>query len=213
MISFIGFVLLVYCLFYGSYANPLWKLHENAGYYANGLFRALIGLPAWVAAIFLLMGKLGGFFLWLLVTAGCAALSLLKMYKDGILCVRSVHLLIMASMGAWGRVLLAWTGIGLIATSHTKRAAEIGWEGAALEWMENNARNAQSNSGPSAFDVLREEDRRRAAERAAQEAANAKPEVEVWREREDGSKQRLQVNSDGSMYKDPDTGDWEPIRR
>lgn len=205
MISFIGFAFLLYGLFYGSYANPLWKLHENAEYYANGLFRALIGLPAWVAAIFLLMGNLGSFLLWALITAGCAAQPLLKMRKDGILCVRSVHLLIMASMGAWGRVFLAWTIIGLFVTNHTKRAAEIGWQGAALEWMEGNARSRAASSSAPAWEEI--------PQQTAEEPANPKPEVELWRERADGSMERLRTNSDGTMYKDPDTGEWVKIKR
>lgn len=204
MISFIGFCLVIYCAFYGSYANPLWKRHQESSYYANGLFRAIIGLPAWVAVIYLMMGSLGSFILWAAVTAGCAALSILRMKADGILDVRAIHLLIMASMGSWARVILAWTGIGLLVTTRTKRAAEIGWQGAAMEWMDDNARNNRTSSGPSFAEILAESS-------SSGGPSYSKPEKEAWYEDEHGNKKRLQLNSDGSMFKDPYTGEWRKL--
>ena len=212
MIHFIGFVLVVYACFYGSYANPLWKLHENHERYANGLIRAVIGLPAWVAVIFLMLGNVDSFILWAVVTAVCAAFSILKMRADGILCFQAIHLLIMASMGAYARILLAWTIIGLVVTRRTKRAAEIGWQGAAMEWMNSHAGSSNSDYAPSISEILDADLARRERE-AAEEAARRKPEVEVWRELENGNMKRLQVNSDGSMYKDPDDGEWHKIRK
>ena len=212
MIYFIGFVLVIYSCFYGSYANPLWKLHENHTRYANALVRAIIGLPAWVAVVFLMLGNVGNFFLWLAITAVLSIPSILKMRADGILCFRSIHLLIMASMGAYARVLLAWTIIGLFVTRKTKRAAEIGWANTAMEWMESNAQNASRDNGPSISEIL-DADIARKEREAAEEAARRQPVVEVWREQNDGSMKRLQVNSDGSMYKDPDTGEWRKIQK
>ena len=45
------------------------------------------------------------------------------------------------------------------------------------------------------------------------ERAALEPQVEAWQEQEDGSLKPLQVNSDGSMYKDPDTGEWVKISK
>ena len=41
MLHFLGFALIIYACFYGSYANPLWKLNTNLQVYANGLLRTL----------------------------------------------------------------------------------------------------------------------------------------------------------------------------
>jgi len=212
MLSFLGFALIIYACFYGSYANPLWKLNPNLTPYANGLFRAIIGIPAWVATIFLLIGNLGSFILWLVITLACCVPSALKMRADGILCFKAIHLLIMASMGAYARIVLAMTIIGLVVTSNTKRAAEIGWQGAAMEWVNNNAKKNHSSTGPSMSEIFSADAARREQE-AAEAAAQYKPEVEVWRETENGNMKKMQVNSDGSMYKDPDTGDWVKIKK
>ena len=205
MVHLIGFALIIYACFYGCYANPFWKFHTNHQRYANGLIRAIIGVPAWVAVVFLMLGNIGSFFLWLAITIVCTIPSILKMRADGILSFRVVHLVIMASMGVYARIVLAFTIIGLIVTRRTKRAAEIGWQGAAQEWMDdmkkNNASSAPSFSGANSYKPSYEPD------------YSAKPQVEAWQEQEDGSLKPLQVNSDGSMYKDPDTGEWVKISK
>ena len=209
MLHLLGFALIIYACFYGSYANPLWKLNPHLTPYANGLFRAIIGIPAWVATIYLLIGNLGSFILWLVITLACCVPSALKLRADGMLCFKAIHLLIMASMGTYARIILAMTIIGLFVTRKTKRAAEIGWQGAAAEWMNDNARKNRS-SGPSVSQILHDDVARREQE-AAEEAARRQPEVEVWLEQDNGSMKKAQVNSDGSMYKDPDSGDWVKI--
>lgn len=199
MLHFLGFALIIYACFYGSYANPLWKLNTNLQVYANGLLRAIIGIPAWVATIFLLIGNLGSFFLWLVITLACCVPSALKLRADGILCFKAIHLLIMASMGAYARIVLAMTLIGIPIIQRLKRAAELGWQGAAAEWMNENARkNRTSTASQVHWDDT-------------DTTAYSKPETEVWLEQNDGSMKKAQVNSDGSMYKDPDTGDWVKI--
>lgn len=125
MISFIGFCLVIYCAFYGSYANPLWKRHQESSYYANGL----------------------------------------------------------------------------LVTTRTKRAAEIGWDGAAMEWMDENARKNRAASNSGIF----------AETPTAEEPSYSKPEKEAWYEDEHGNKKPLQLNSDGSMFKDPYTGEWRKL--
>lgn len=201
MLHLLGFALIIYACFYGSYANPLWKLNSNLQVYANGLLRAIIGIPAWVATIFLLIGNLGSFILWLVITLACCVPSALKLRADGMLCFKAIHLLIMASMGAYARIVLAMTLIGIPVIQRLKRAAELGWQGAAAEWMNENARKNRSNS---ASQVMWDD---------TDTTTYSKPETEVWLEQNDGSMKQAQVNSDGSMYKDPDTGDWVKITK
>ena len=200
MLHFLGFALIIYACFYGSYANPLWKLNPNLQIYANGLFRAVIGIPAWVATIYLLIGNLGSFILWLVITLVCCVPSALKLRADGMLCFKAIHLLIMASMGAYARIVLAMTLIGIPINQRLKRAAELGWQGAAAEWMNENARKNRSSSGYSNTQT---------PEYGAD--SQSKSETEVWLEQDNGSMKKAQVNSDGSMFKDPDTGDWVKI--
>lgn len=211
MLHFLGFALIIYACFYGGYANPLWKLNPNLQIYANGLFRAVIGIPAWVATIYLLIGNLGSFILWLVITLACCVPSALKLRADGMLCFKAIHLLIMASMGAYARIVLAMTLIGIPINQRLKRAAELGWQGAAAEWMNENARKNRS-SGPSISDILHDDVARREQE-AAEEAARRQSDTEVWLEQDNGSMKKAQVNSDGSMFKDPDTGDWVKIQK
>lgn len=98
----IALVLIVYAAAHGAYANPLWKLHSGTEFYAGGFWRALIGLPAWVAAIMLLIFNHKGFLIALLITAGCMAIPVMRMNKDKVAKPRNVMLLLWASMGAYG---------------------------------------------------------------------------------------------------------------
>lgn len=217
----IGIILTVFVVFYGSYANPYWKLHKDADRYANGLVRALIGIPGWAAVILLMIGNVGGMILALLATAVLMLIPILKMRKDGVAWPRYLGMILMASMGAYARILLCWSLIGIVPARLLKRAAEIGWNNTAWETIqrsiENEKRDAKMNAAIKEMNKTIEElnriDAENRARKAAEEAANRPPEVEVYKEDEYGRMKRLQTNSDNSMYRDPDDGEWHKIRK
>lgn len=204
---FLGFVLLVFCFCYGAYANPLWKYCEHSEYFANGIWRALIGIPAWVAVICLMIKRWDIVFPALFVTVLLMLLPILKLKRTGNLGVKNVLLLLMAAMGVYARILLCWTLIGIPVARMTKRAAEVGVENMMWEWAESNAGHSSGNTGASAKNRIFDASASDFAKDHMQET-----EVEVYKEQSDGSKKKMRVNSDGSMYWDPDTEKWIKIK-
>lgn len=204
---FISLLLVCAVIAYGAYANPFWKYHEKSEYYANGIFRALIGIAAWLTIILVLTGDYESAFGGVVLTVVFMALPLLRMKKDGILSVRYVFLLMMAALGVYARILLIWSLFGIPVANFMKRAAQIGYSNAIEEEIEYNRKHPVDTSGPSAMDILL------ASHDTTPEEVPSRPRITVHREREDGSLQELQVNTDGTMYKDPDTGEWKRIRR
>lgn len=115
-------------------ANPLWKYQSETWHYANGFWRALIGLPAWVAAIMLLIGNYKGLLTAVAITIACMLIPVMKMSRDGVAKLKTVMLLLWASMGAYARVFLYLTVLGIPVCNWTHRAAEVGWEQTAQEF-------------------------------------------------------------------------------
>ncbi len=122
---FLGFILLVVCFAYGAYANPLWKSCGYSEMFANGIWRALIGIPAWVAVICLMISRVDIAFKALLVTIIFMLSPILRLKRVGNLTVKTIVLLIGASMGVYSRILLCWSFIGLPAARLTKQQAEV----------------------------------------------------------------------------------------
>ena len=200
-----GFFLLIFCIYKGCYFNPYWKLHANSEYYANGIMRAIIGIPAWVAVIMLLTFHIGKVVTWLVITACTLVIPCMKLKKDELLTVRNVYILVMASMGTYARLLLNFTILGIPVCQMTKRAAEIGWEETAMEFAERSAkRRAEAPSARVDFREIFAED---------QKAPEPEEKVEVFIEQEDGSMKQTYTNSDQSMYWDPDAEDWVKIKK
>lgn len=135
--ALIGLILLVLIICYTGYANPLWKLHENSAHYANGIFRALIGILAWLTIILAVTGDYESAFGGVVFTAAAMLIPLLRMKKDGILSLRYVFLLLMASLGVYVRIILNWTLIGIPVANFLKRIAEIGYSNTCMEWVEH----------------------------------------------------------------------------
>lgn len=200
----IGFVLIIYAMIHGSYANPLWKYQSSTWQYANGFWRALIGLPAWAAAIMLLIGYYKGVLTAVAITIACMLIPVMKMSRDGVAKFKTVMLLLWASMGAYARVFLYLTVFGIPICNWTRRAAEVGWETTAEEFM-TRARNTPS--GPSFSEIFSSDSS------VPEEPSYREPEVEVYKEQADGSKKKMRTNSDNSMYWDPDEEEWKPIRK
>lgn len=122
---FLGFILLVGCFAYGAYANPLWKACGYSEMFANGIWRALIGIPAWVAVICLMISRVDIAFKALLVTIIFMLSPILKLKRVGNLTVKTIVLLVGASMGVYSRIILCWSFIGLPAARLTKQQAEV----------------------------------------------------------------------------------------
>ncbi len=205
--AFLGFILIVACVFYGCYANPYWKQFDEAPKYANGIYRAIVGIPAWIMVVCVMLRNWGLFFPCLLITAALLALPFMRLKNDGYSPVKPTFMILMASLGTYARVILAWTIIGLFVTNSTKRAAEVGWDGAAFEYIEN-MKESEKN-GPSITDTIMDVMSTPSEEKT--ETVNEEK-VEVWRMngmvRED-----LKVNSDGTMYYDPDDCEWKKINK
>lgn len=202
MVSLIAFALIVYAMVHGSYANPLWKYQSNTWHYANGFWRALIGLPAWITAIMFLIGHYQGTLTFLSVTIACMVIPTAKMSRDGVATFRTVMLLLWASMGAYARVFLYLTVFGIPICNWTRRAAEVGWEATAEEFM---TRSKNTPSGPSFSEIFSSDSS------TVEEPSYTEPEVEVYKEQADGSKKKMRTNSDNSMYWDPDEQEWKKI--
>lgn len=200
----IGVLLIIFVFFYGSYANPYWKLHENADYYANGITRAMIGIAGWAMLILFTMSNIGPMFLALLITLALMAIPFLKFKKDGITSIRLMLLLLMASMGVYTRLVLSWTLIGLPVARTLKRAAEIGWSNAANEALRNAG--TQTRRQYSSFDGMQTHE-------DEEESAYPRREVEIYKEANDGSMKKMRTNSDNSMYYDPDDQEWHKINK
>lgn len=122
---FLGFILLVVCFAYGAYANPLWKACGYSEMFANGIWRALIGLPALVAVICLMISRVDIASKALLVTVIFMLIPILRLKRVGNLTVKTVVLLLGASVGVYSRILLCWSLIGLPAARVTKQQAEV----------------------------------------------------------------------------------------
>lgn len=208
---FIGFILLIFCFCYGAYANPLWKYSEHGSYFANGIWRALIGIPAWVAVICLMISKWDTFFPALFVTVLLMLLPILNLQKTGNLGVKNVFLLLMASMGVYARILLCWSLIGIPVANMTKRGAEIGISNMVFEWAEMNAKNPSGNTGPSVMDRIF--DASTSDSQTNDIKKPEKPEVEVFKEQSNGSMKKMRVNRDSTFYWDPDLEEWVRIKK
>lgn len=205
MQSFIAFALIVYAFAHGAYANPLWKLQSNTALYANGLWRALIGLPAWIAAILFLLADYKGTLTALSVTIAFMIIPVLRMSRDGVANLRTVLLLLWASMGAYARIVLNLSIFGIPVCRWSSRAAEVGWETTAQEFM---TRTRDTSPGPSFSEIFSSN-----SGQSTEETSYAQPEVEVYKEQADGSKKKMRTNSDNSMYWDPDEEEWKKINK
>ncbi|MBO5059417.1 MAG: hypothetical protein J6C82_00705 [Clostridia bacterium] len=211
MAIFIGIVLIVAACFYGCYANPYWKEFDEADTYAGGIYRAIVGIPAWVAVISILPKRWDLVFPFLIITAALLVIPFQKLKKDGYDAVKGTVTILFASMGVYSRILMAWTIIGIPVNMRLKRAAEIGWSNAALEVIENLEKNPQTGPsvGEQISDILAQDEERK---RKEQEAAQSQEKPEVWR-MNGMLVENLKVNSDGTMYYDPDDCEWKKIEQ
>ncbi|MBQ8231490.1 MAG: hypothetical protein IJZ34_06165 [Lachnospiraceae bacterium] len=200
ILTIVGFV-------YGAYANPYWKEIEGSEKYANGFVRALIGIPAWITVIGMFMKVTSVVITALLITAALLSIPFLRMRKDGIPDVKYTLLLLFASMGAYARIILAWTIMGIPVNIYAKRVAEVGSQNAAMEVMgrlgAEAERREKSPKREEAFDF---------GSFTAPEEPVRKEKVEVWR-MNGMVRENLKVNSDNTMYYDPDDGEWKKIKK
>lgn len=202
-------ILMVIGFAYGAYANPYWKEIEGSEKYANGFVRALIGIPARITVIGLFVKETSVVLTGLLITAALLSIPFLRMRKNGIPAIKYGLLLLFASMGAYSRIVLAWTIIGIPVNVYMKRVAEVGYEKAGTEVMNRLEKEAErKQNAPKQEDFFDFADFAAMNEEPEEETPQKK--TEVWR-RNGMFIENLKVNRDGSMYYDPDDGEWKKI--
>lgn len=207
-----GILLMALACFYGCYANPRWKSFDQAERYANGFVRALIGIPAWTALVCLMLEKWSTMLIALAVTAALLAIPFLMLHKDGYRPVKCCLLILFASLGTYARLLMAWTLIGIPVNAALKNAAEIGWSAAAAQSIKRIQASPPSDTIGEIKEIFREQEEREAKQKAEEAAREKNKKVEVWRE--NGLlNEYMKVNSDGTMYYDPEDGEWKKIER
>lgn len=198
----------------GIFLNARWKMTQGSEKYCGGFFRACIGLPAWIALFGYMtenkkMTAICGIIVMLLLVY-----PFIRLLKDRCYPVRYTLMALFASIGTWGRFAMIISIIGI----PFNRMIDSLVSGEVYEYFKH-----YSGSYYASDDVSEPEDdiaaglmkmgevweeEKRKQEREIE--ANNKPKVEVTR-RNGYFIENLKVNSDGTMYWDPDDGEWKKI--
>lgn len=214
------FVAILMC--YSSYANPKWKCYEESSKYGNALVRSILGLAAWVFIISFCIGLYapGAFrvsFFSLLMVVLFLFRSWTRLSKDGFNSAYFLFLLLMASVGTWSRIFLAWTLIGIPIIGQLKDYAEIGedyWEIYMESFREYEPRESIWKEVSGILDEQTAQDEKREKKRMEMEEGQRKETEEyirknVWKET---GRTDVQFDEDSARWKYSDE-DWHDSRK
>lgn len=129
----VGFILICVGVIYGTYANEYWKLHQGSEKIAPFWLRAILGVSAWVSTICLMVGQYKIFAVAALVTVALLLIPFLLMLKKGIKPFKYIFIVLYASMGAYSRLLLSLTIIGILPKNLIVESAQKGQK----KWAED----------------------------------------------------------------------------
>lgn len=207
---------------YSSYANPKWKCYEKSSNYGNAIVRSILGLAAWIFIISFCIGLYVpeafrvAFFSFLIVFLFLVRLGI-RLSRDGYRSAYLIFLLLMASIGTWSRIFLAWTLIGIPLISQLKDYAEAGedyWE----IYMETfQGYEPRESVWKEVSDILDEQtalSEKRKQERMEMEESQRKENEgyirkKVWKET---GRTDVQFDEDSARWKYSDE-DWRDSRR
>lgn len=121
----IGVIGLLIIICAGAYTNPKWKSMEGLSDYGNGLMRAIIGIFPYVAII----GYMVSQDLWMVIAVLAivilSANPFMKLNKDGYPAVKYTIFLLSASAGAYARIMLTMTIVGILPNMMIKHLATM----------------------------------------------------------------------------------------
>ncbi len=196
----------------GIFCNARWKNSDpEIRALAPWGIMTLIGLFGWIALLLFLFGGLGGAcFLFILLTAALLALTGNKALKAGMdrgELPKLLGIVLLSGLGKWMGTLLRYTIIGIPAVRYLEGAGKYGLEAMGEELLriaeEEAKKPRQEEPQQSVWDTY---------DTYARQEPEPEPEkkVEVWRP--NGLvNEYLKVNSDNTMYYDPDDGEWHRI--
>ncbi|MBQ2726056.1 MAG: hypothetical protein IJF78_10150 [Clostridia bacterium] len=196
------------------FLNARWKMMQGSEKYCGGFLRVCIGLPALIGLYGYMtengkMKTICGIIVLLLLVY-----PFIRLLKDRCYPVRYTLMALFASIGTWGRLALITSIIGI----PFNRLIDSLVSGAVYEYFKHySGTYSASDNVPEPEDDIAAglmkigevwEEEKRKQEREIEE--NNKPKVEVTR-RNGFFINNLTVNSDGTMYWDPDDGEWKKI--
>lgn len=203
----IGLLILAVAMGYGVYANPKWKAYKDLPKYGNAIMRVVIGIPPYIVIIGYMVSNKILVICAFLITLGLLVRPYIRLKRDGYASpYKPTLLLLFASIGAYARIFLYCTLIGIPVNHEAEIMAKLTDE----EYLYSHSLGSCNLSDVKLSDLFKDNtiDEVSAGEFQKQD-------VEVIRTHyNDGwvNRENLKVNSDGTRYYDPNDGQWHRVK-